>query len=103
MTDCVKLVFNKRLIPQGIYGLLGENGAGKTALMRVLTTILKPTTGRIKEISPDLVIVATGAEPIKLNIPGIGKIAFGTIATLVFGSMCSSISTQYCYICRPQK
>lgn len=34
-------------IPKGIFGLLGENGAGKTTLMRVLTTVLSPTTGTI--------------------------------------------------------
>lgn len=34
-------------IGNGIYGLLGENGAGKTTLMRVLTTIITPTEGKI--------------------------------------------------------
>ena len=31
----------------GVYGLLGVNGAGKTTLMRMLTTLMTPTSGQI--------------------------------------------------------
>ncbi len=34
-------------IPQGMFGLLGPNGAGKTTLMKVLTTLLEKTDGKV--------------------------------------------------------
>ena len=33
---------------QGVYGLLGPNGAGKTTLMRILATLIAPTSGYVE-------------------------------------------------------
>lgn len=34
-------------IPNGMFGLLGPNSAGKSTLMRILVTLMKPTSGKV--------------------------------------------------------
>jgi sodium transport system ATP-binding protein len=41
--------------PGRVYGLLGLNGAGKTTLMRLLSTILRPTSGTAKVAGYDII------------------------------------------------
>ena len=42
-------------IPQGsVYGLLGPNGAGKTTIVRMLATLLRPTSGTARVLGHDI-------------------------------------------------
>ena len=44
----------------GVYGLLGPNGAGKTTMMKIMTDLIPPSTGRVLLDGRD--IAAMGAE-----------------------------------------
>jgi branched-chain amino acid transport system ATP-binding protein len=62
------------VVPDGaVVALLGPNGAGKTTLLRVLSGLLRPSTGRILLDGEDV----TGASPYELARAGICHVPEG--------------------------
>ncbi len=44
----------------GVYGLLGPNGAGKTTMMKIMTDLIPPSTGRVLLDGQDIAAMGAG-------------------------------------------
>jgi sodium transport system ATP-binding protein len=67
-----------RVDPGQIYGLLGANGAGKTTTLRLLATLLKPTSGSATIAGFDVV-----RDPAKVR----GQVGFLAASTALYGRL----------------
>lgn len=72
--------------PGQIYGLLGANGAGKTTTLRMLATILEPTSGTAKIAGYDVV-----EEPEKVR----AHVGFLSTATALYGRLTAKEMVEY--------
>jgi sodium transport system ATP-binding protein len=72
--------------PGHIYGLLGANGAGKTTTLRMLATILKPSSGTAKVAGHDVV-----TEPEQVR----GKVGFLSTATALYARLTAREMVEY--------
>jgi sodium transport system ATP-binding protein len=72
--------------PGEIYGLLGVNGAGKTTTLRILATMLKPTTGNAEIAGFDIV-----SQPEQVR----AHIGFLSTATALYGRLTAREFIEY--------
>jgi sodium transport system ATP-binding protein len=72
--------------PGQIYGLLGANGAGKTTTLRILATILEPTSGTARVAGFDLM---KDPENVRANV------GFLSTATALYGRLTAQEMVEY--------
>ena len=58
-----------KLKPSEIFGLIGPNGAGKTTALRIVSTLLLPTSGTVRVFSLDVVEEAAEVRKIITYLP----------------------------------
>jgi len=75
-----------RCEPGQVYGLLGANGAGKTTTLRMLATILAPTTGSARVAGHD---IRRDSQRVRSNI------GFLSAATALYGRLTAREMAEY--------
>jgi sodium transport system ATP-binding protein len=75
-----------RCEPGQVYGLLGANGAGKTTTLRILATILRPTSGTASVAGYDV-----NREPAKVR----AHVGFLSTATALYGRLTAQEMVEY--------
>jgi sodium transport system ATP-binding protein len=75
-----------RVEPGRIYGLLGANGAGKTTALRLLATLLQPTSGSATVAGFDIV-----AEPARVR----ANVGFLATSTALYGRLTARETIAY--------
>jgi len=67
-------------VPTGeLFGLLGPNGAGKTTLIKILTTLLAPTSGSAWVAGRDVVSAAAAVRPLINMVSGGESCGYGVL------------------------